>query len=715
MHARVGRLILISAPLALLLSVGCSSSPTGPGGGGECAIQAEGEKEPGFPFSLKTYEEQVLPVLKEQCASCHDPGAVNEANWAIKAQAAEKGNCEYADTFNALKDVADTTTPENSAFVATRAVTPHDTLPAEAFDTLLAYVQEANAACVEGGGCQDAGGILFFNKETFESTIQPALLATCGTAGCHAEPGQGGFNLKPEAVAGSPESQANFDAVTSNNVTPLGVEPEQSLIYIQATELHGQGASRQLEAADADALLAWITDAKAAFDESGGQAGGVNCADDALLNRLAWENEIFPLLRGEVDYNDPNNDQILTGCARTGGAEGACHDTPRPGSFDLVGTPEEALQKFACFIDLNTPSRSQVLLCPSKDAACRVGEHPGGELFVDANDVNYQKMLSFLFASVADKSPIDFAQFAVNINPIFDDPNACNEEGQLRACTDRGCHFVQVAGAIPDNNSDFGLLEEVGQDPEELKTNYASASNFISFGVPEASSLFLYPTNEIANDDNQFASGIEHGGGQCFAVDSAQADDVLAWAEALRPDAEGFQTAWLVQGNFPTIDPDDDPLADEENVRPEIFTIANGDQNNGEWDFFQSDVQDVDVGAAVGGQVGNGRIVYAASYLMNTTQDTLQVELTIQSQNQIEAYFGDQPPVTIQGAGTVTVNIPPYSPDNPELTRILLRIFEAANDGGAIFSAQLIDGESDQAFDGEVDDLIVLTGPRGGI
>jgi hypothetical protein len=715
MHARLGRLILISAPLALLLPVGCSSSPTAPGGG-ECAISAEGEKEPGFPFDLKIYEESVLPALKANCASCHDPGGPDVDTFAIFAGAAEKGNCEYVDTFEALYAAADTTTPANSSFVATRTVTPHDAVDQAAFDALQAWVEDANATCVAGGDCNDGGGVLFFNRETFDTTIEPALLATCAVAGCHAGPtGQGGFSLNPEAVAGSPESQANFDAVTSNNITPLGVDPAQSLIYTQATVQHGSGTSQLLEAAAADALLAWITEAKAVFDEQGGGATSVGCADETLLNEIVFEDEILPLLRGEVDYNDPDNDQILTGCARTGGAEGACHDTPRPGSFDLVGTPQEAMQKFACFINLNNPSRSQLLICPAGLSGCRVGDHPGGELFVDANDANYQKMLSFLFASVADKSPIDFAQFAVEINPLFDDPNACNAEGQNRACTDRGCHFVQAAGAIPDNNSQFGILEEVGQNVDELKSNYASASNFISFGIPEASSLFLYPTNEIANDDNQFGSGIEHGGGQCFAADSAQADAVLAWAEALRPDGDGFQTAWLVQGNFPTIDADDDPLADEENVRPNIFDIANGDQNNGEWDFFQSDVQDVDLGAAVGGVVGQGRILYAASYLMNTTTDTIQVELNIQSNNQIEAYFGDQPPVTIQGAGVVTVNIPPYSPDNPELTRILLRVFEDANDNGAIFSAQLIDGETDVPFDGAVDDLIVLTGDKGGI
>jgi hypothetical protein len=335
-----------------------------------------------------------------------------------------------------------------------------------------------------------------------------------------------------------------------------------------------------------------------------------------------------------------------------------------------------------------------------------VGEHPGGELFVDANDVNYQKMLSFLFASVADKSPIDFAQFAVTINPLFDDENACNAEQQNRRCSDEnGCHGVRIAGAIPPNNSDFGML----------KTNYASTSNFISFGVPEASSLFLYPTNEIANDDNQFATGIEHGGGECFAADSAQADAVLAWAEALRPDDDGFQTAWLVQGNFAADDPDDEPLANEDSVRPQIFDRANGDQNNGEWDFFQSAVQDVDVGAAVGGVVGNGRIVYAASYLMNTTNQPIQVELAIQSNNTIEAYFGDQPPVTIQGSGVVTTIVQPYSAENAELTRVLLRVFEDVGDNGAVFSAQLIDGETDVPFNGVNDDLIVLTGPKGGI
>ncbi len=245
---------------------------------------------------------------------------------------------------------------------------------------------------------------------------------------------------------------------------------------------------------------------------------------------------------------------------------------------------------------------------------------------MDADDINYQKLLSFLFASVQDRSPVDFPQFARTINPLFDDEAACDDELENITCANTGaCHGCNVAGCVPPNNSDFGLLPNAGTNVNTLRTNYAAAHNFISFGIPESSSLFLYPTNLIADRDDpvfgDFATGIPHGAGQCFAQDSAQAAAVLAWAEGLRPDDDGFLVNFLVTGAFATVDPDDERLFNEDTIRPQIFDQSNGEDVE-EWDFFASTEQMVDLGAfldALGGDVGQGRTAYAAAYLMNTT------------------------------------------------------------------------------------------------
>lgn len=716
MHARVGRLILLSALLALLLPLGCSSEPAG--GGGECVISGGNEQNPGYPFSLTKYEQEALPALKTNCASCHDPNGVGVAGFQTWAAAATPGTCAFVDTFESVKAASDTTRPDQSKIIVARTSADHTAVPGEAFDTLLSYIQDANTTCVADGGCVDNGGALtsFFNEETFATVIQPALDATgCAVAGCHLAPdGQFGFSLNPAPAEGSPELEANFDMVTQAKYANLDGQPNAALAYIQATTPHNSGTTPTIDAAAADAMLQWITDAKTLYEEQG-QPTQVNCSDPTLLNPLAWENEIYPMLQGEVDYNDQNNDNILTGCTR-----GPCHGQPRPGSFDLVGTPEEALEKFACFIDLTSPSNSQVLQCPADSALCRV-DHPGGELFVDADDINYQKLLSFLFAAVQDRSPVDFPQFARTINPLFDDEAACDDELDNVTCANTGaCHGCNVAGCVPPNNSDFGLLPNAGTSVNTLRTNYAAAHNFISFGVPESSSLFLYPTNTIADRDDpvfgDFATGIQHGAGQCFAQDSAQAAAVLAWAEGLRPDDDGFLTNFLVTGAFATVDPDDERLFNEDTIRPQIFDQSNGEDLE-EWDFFTSPQQLVDLGAfldALGGDVGQGRTAYAAAYLINTTPVELQVQLNIVTDNEIELYFGNNQASSPAGGGNVsaTITIPAYDA-TAEIPRILMRVHQAADDAAMAFTVQIVDADNNVPFNGADDDIIELTGQGG--
>ncbi len=682
-------------------------------------ITGGNEENPGFPFNLTKYEGEVLPALKTNCASCHDAGGEGVATFQTWAADAAKGNCAYVDTFENVKAASNTTTPDQSQIVLARDSADHTTVAAESWDVLLAFITDANATCVAGGGCVPGTVTGVFNEETFNTVIQPALDAAggtgCAVAGCHLAPdGSNGFNLNPAPDEGSAELKANFDAVTSAKYANLAGEPAQALIYVQATTLHGNNASTQIDDAAAQTMLQWITDAKALSEEV--PPPPTNCSDATLLDLRVWGQEILPMLRGEVNYNDQNDDNILTGCTR-----GPCHGQLRPNSFDLVGTDEETLEKFACFIDLTSPSRSQVLLCPSNQG-CRVGQHPGGELFVNANDINYQKLLSFLFASVADRSPIDFPQFARTINPLFDDEAACDDELANITCANTGaCHGCNVAGCVPPNNSDFGLLPNAGTNVNTLRTNYASAHNFVSFGVPESSSLFIYPTNTIADVDDpvfgDFATGIAHGAGQCFAQDSVQAAAVLAWAEGLRPDDDGFLTNFLVTGAFATVDPDDEKLFNEDSIRPQIFDESNGEDVE-QWDFFTSPQQVVDLGAfldGLGGAVGQGRTAYAAAYLMNTTGVPLLVQLNIATDNEIELYFGDVRASSPAGGGNLsgTLTIPPYSPD-VEVPIILMRVHQAVDDAAMAFTAQIVDADNNVPFNGVDDDIIELTG-QGGI
>jgi hypothetical protein len=724
MHARIGRLILLPALLGLLLPLGCSSEPGAGGGGGDCTISGGNEANPGYPFNLDQFESTIIPALATNCsASCHDPGGSGEAKFKTWATTAEKGNCDFVNTFEAVKAASDTTTPAASRLYASKDTVPdHASVAAESWAALLAFVTDANATCVADGGCV-AGVITYFDKDTFTSTIQPALdAAGCANPGCHQQPnGTNGFNLYTSPTA-QEEIDANFDSVTDAKWINLTGAPESADLYIQSG--NGHGLQTAVFAADASAaLLKWITDAKTAADAAGGSGTPPpSCSDSTLLNKFDFSGEILPMLRGEIDFNNPQNEQIVTGCARNlGGAAGACHDISRgPGKFDLVGTEDEALQKFACFIDLKSPSNSPVLLCPSGAGGCPApgGVHPGGRLFVDPFDINYQKLASFLFAAVQGRTPIDFGQYARTVDVLFNDEAACDDEQANRKCADNvACHGVNGANQRPPNLSDFGIIPEAS-DVATLRTNFAASQAFVNFLVPESSSMFLYPTDEISNVNNQFATGLEHGGGQCFAVDSVEADTVLGWAQGLRPDGNGFLTAWLIGGQFSTQDADQEFLIDEAGARFSIFDPSGGEQLGQEFDFFQSDVQENDIGAvfdAEGGAVGQGRTGYAIAYLINTTGTDQLLQLNIQTQNDITVFFNGQQSSSPDGGGnvSVTATIPAYSPDEP-VPSIVLRIFQAQNQAAMAFTAQLLD-EDDVPIDGvNTADVVEVTGGAEG-
>ena len=718
MHARVGRLILLSAPLALLLPLGCSSEPAG--GGGECVITGGNEQNPGYPFSLTKYEQEALPALKTNCASCHDGEGVGVAAFKTWAAAAAPGNCSFVNTFEAVKAASDTTRPDQSQIVLARTTADHTAVPGEAFDTLLSFIQDANTTCVADGGCVDNGGALtsFFNEETFATVIQPALDATgCAVTGCHLAPnGQFGFSLNAAPAEGSPEMEANFDMVTQTKYANLEGEPNAALLYVQATTPHNSATTPTIDAAAADAMLQWITDAKTLYDEQGGGTP-VNCSDPTLLNPLAWPDEILPMLSGEVDYNDQNNDNILTGCTR-----GPCHGQLRPGSFDLVGTPEEALEKFACFIDLTSPSNSQVLQCPADVPALPSWTTRAASCSWTPTTSTTRSCCRSCSPpcriaprSTSRSSPAPSTRCSMTrrlVTTSWPTSRAPTRAPAMAATWPAACLPITPTSASSPTQAPTSTRSAPTTRP--LTTSSASACR------SRARCSCTRPTPIADRDDplfGDFATGIQHGAGQCFAQDSAQAAAVLAWAEGLRPDADGFLVNFLVTGAFATVDPDDERLFNEDTLRPQIFLQSNGEDLE-EWDFFPSAEQIVNLGAfldALGGDVGQGRTAYAAAYLINTTGVDLQVQLNIENtENEIELYFGNVRASSAAGGGAVsaTLTIPAYDAA-VEPPRIMMRIHQAVDDAAMAFSAQIVDADNNVPFNGEEDDIIELTGFGG--
>jgi hypothetical protein len=701
-------LITSTAPLI----AGCFGSPDKPAPVTDpaCQLDSKNEKSPGYPFDVARFGSEVLPVVARSCGAqgCHGAPAGN-SGFTVWAEA-KPGDCDFGKTFNSVAGKIDLTTPGNSrltAVVSGGAAGHPFTFPANAPElaTLSRFASDAAANfAADGGGVTPPPGPSPFNAATYGTTIQP-MFEACATAGCHGN-GAGGFTLKASPAAGSPELTANFVAVTA--LANLAA-PEKSLIYIQATVLHAGGASKTVDATQAQALLAWITDAK----QNAGQNPNPSCAPIDKFNAGVFSSEVVPILSGALDLNAPGGQGRGAGCMSS-----ACHGVDRgPGKLSLLASADTAtlLQNFACFVNLSAPSSSEILACPLNTPGCRKDPHPGQDVLGGADDLNYQRLLAFVYGAKADVSPLDFAFFVRRVNPIFSDINAVEGGAQGRGCADTAsCHGVAIAGQAPPNGSDFPIIPDAS-GLDRLTFNFVSATGFVSFLRPDESSLFLYPTDEIANRAaHPFATGLPHPGGLDFATSSAEARAIVQWAGGLRPDALGFQHNWLVAGDFAATLISDPTVIDEATVAPSIFDRGGGSFNAGEWDGLFADAAEVDLNVAFPRAQTGGRVAYAAAYAINTVPRPLQAQLVVATDNPIRIYVdgaliaqNDQ-----RGGTTAFMTLKPAGGGKP--TRLLIKILQRANDPKFAFTAQLRDQAGQLLTDG-TGELVFTLGPNGGI
>jgi hypothetical protein len=576
--------------------------------------------------------------------------------------------------------------------------------------TLQTFITAAAAQLQADGGVPTPAppGASPFNFVTFQTTIQP-MLERCAVAGCHAT-SAGNFTLKAQATGN--DLTANFSAVT----TRVNLDkPENSVIYVQATVKHAGGLSQTIDATQAQALIAWITDAKA---NNGGGGGGVatGCAPVDRFNLGTFQSEILPILNGSQDLNVPGGVGRGPGCMST-----ACHGIDRgPGKLSLVASADPAtqLQNFACFVNLQSPSNSLALQCPL-DQACTAApnqRHPGQDVLDGQNDLNYQRLLSFMFRA-GNVSPLDFAFFVRKINPIFNDINAVQGGAQGRTCSDtQSCHGVAIAGQSPPNGSDFSMIP-AASGIDRLTFNFVQAAGFTTFLNAEESSLFLYPTNQIENTaDHPFATGIPHPGGPDFAVDSNEAKAILQWAGGLRPNNQGFNQNWLVVGDFPATLITDQTLIDERSITPQIFDTG-GDRtfNDGQWDGFFSNSATIDFNQVFPRAQTGGRVAYAVAYVSNTFPRDIQAQMTIVTNNPVQVYADGllvaQNPNS--GGTTAIMTFKASGGTDTKSTRVLVKLLQRAQDANFTFTAQFADqfGTNLTDLTGE---LVFTLAPNGG-
>jgi hypothetical protein len=703
-------LLVASSALGAVGCFGDISNTDEPGASApECQLDSKSEKSPGYPFDVDKFATEVMPVLAKSCGTggCHAAPTGN-AGFTVWA-AAKRGDCDFGKTFNSVVAKVDLTTPSNSRFIAvisggssTHPFTFQPTSPELA--TLRSFVETASARyAADGGGETPPPGPSPFNYTVYQSTIQP-MLERCTGGACHGG-GQGGFTLK--SMPAGADMQSNFIAVTSR--TNL-VTPASSLIYTRATIQHAAGASKTVDSTQAAALIAWIEDAK----QNAGTNVNPTCAPINKFNAGVFATELVPLLSGDLDLNAVDGQGRGAGCRST-----ACHGIDRgPGKLSLPAAADTAtlLQNFACFVNLASPAASEILACPLNNPGCRRYPHPGQDVLGGANDLNYQRMLAYLYGANAATSPIDFAFFARRINPILNDPNSVEGGAQGRSCSDAtSCHGVSVAGQTPPNGSDFAVIANASGF-DRLTFNFVSASGFVNFLNPRGSSLFMYPTNEIANRaGNPFATGIPHPGGTDFAIDSQEARAILQWAGGLRPDANGFLRNWLVAGDFPATQIIDPTLIDEATIAPKIFDRGGGAFNSGEWDGLFSDAQEVDLNTAFPRNATGGRAAYATSYVVNTVPRQLRVQLTVTTNNPVRLYVnGVLVAQNVESGGTSALFTLAPAGGEAKPTRVMIKILQRDTDARFAFTARLRD-ELGVVLTETSREVVFTLGPNGGI
>jgi hypothetical protein len=596
----------------------------------------------------------------------------------------------------------------------------------------------APSTTMDAGGGADASSS-FDAYAVFQTTIEPILDTAggmgCTNSSCHgAAAGIGGLTLTRTPAAGSPQMQANFTAITALCNPQV---PDQSLFYIQATNDHGGIAVSQAQGTE---ILDWIQHSGSPSSSTGdagpsseaGSGGSGSCppgspgADlTAYFNLDYFAGEIQPILFGTVNYNEaPGQPVSSDSCGRS-----SCHgSSTNPLSLSPSNSPATNLHNFGCFVNLASPSASPILECPLNTSGCTVPTgHPGQNVFSSEQDLNFQRIASWLYSAQPPSSapagtqgaasPLDFAWFARQVNPTFDTPGAGGTTSGTCSNTST-CHGVTSAGQSPPNLSNFPILANA-TTKQAFLVNYAVAAGFANFYTPAGSELFLYPTNEVADATQPYATGLAHPGGLDFAVGSAPANQILTWATGLRPDANGDMLDWLVAGTYDVTEITDSTAAGAEAaLAPTIFDPSNTDDNGGIWDVCASPNELVDLTLSFGAS-GSNRVAYAYANVINTAGTPIQALVTVTSPNAIEAWVGTslglgEQPAPATNTASISAIFPPFTTAKTT-TRILVKILQRPGDTQFAFTVNLTNLTTNAPLTDSTGELVFRLDPTGGI
>ncbi|WP_394850107.1 hypothetical protein LZC95_21945 [Pendulispora brunnea] len=589
---------------------------------------------------------------------------------------------------------------------------------------------------------EDAGGggtgpQSYFDYPTFQTKIQPALdnaeTTGCTASACHgADEGAGGFKLYKGPAAGSAEELANFTAMTDFSSPDKKVDldtPNNSEVYKRAnpaTDKHGNGKSKKFSEESTGDLLQWIQAAKAAKDAQnqpptqpgdGGIPQGNGCVDPSEFNLGTFQADILPILTGQKDYNV--NDQVGNG---NGCAGSTCHGQDKPGALTIKKNASAAdnLRSFACYVNKQNPVQSQIVVCPLGKNNCKKSPHPGSTVFRNPGDLNYQRIMSFLYATKTATTPLDFAFFSRQVAPIFENTQVTGG----RPCSDTtACHGVGEQTQAPPNGSHFPMITGA-IDKARLGFSFNAASNFTSFLNARDSYLFLYPTNEIARNPavdqgaSKFAKGVAHTGGKLIDPSSFEAQQILTWAQGLRLVGNGFNLNWLVAGDYAGTNNinQETPAGPEKTTNPAIFDkMGSNTFQNGIWDGLFENRTFINFNERFPRAVAIDRAAFAVAYIVNLSGTDINARITVQSPNEIKVYV-DQDEKAVKDAqqdSTQTSAILTAPRADKKSTRIMVKALQRQGGSNQFGFALNITDQNGNAI--PVEDIVIKLSPDGGI
>ena len=526
----------------------------------------------------------------------------------------------------------------------------------------------------------------------------------CADSTCHSI-GVGGLTLTTRGAGSvSTINQANFVNVIDN--ISLTLPSTQTAFYRAASTVHAGGLSNVLSQTELNTISNWIEDARG---NASVPPGG--CASPVNYNLDVFRTEIQPILFGHIDYNNLQETNVTSGCLGNG-----CHEADRFGGALVIkreNSAQDNLRALTCFINETNPTLSEVFLCAIGSSECSSSNHPGGQLWQGSTDANYQRLMQYITTSSQPTTPIDFSYFAALINPILTSSGLAANGG----CANLQCHGF--AGEQFSGTSNFKLFQNE-TNLELIEHNFRAAAAFTNFLVPEASSLFLYPTDEISNVDNIQAVGVTHS--RLFESTSVPAENIRRWAGGLRLEPGGGLTDWLVVGTFRTSDLLDNTVVNEATVAPGFGDrVLGADAQNGNWTVrpAERDFRAVNLDS-VFEEATASRTAYAVSYLLNLSEQTISARLNITTNVDMHIYVnGLLSTEMIVGTsssadGVAVLSLPPFSTTR-QTTKVLLKMFQNTGAGqeDMQFSAILQEADSSIPLDNFDGRVVIKLGPEG--